>query len=111
MEIGPKATKNAKNGPSNHENVNFRESWFLPMDIRIQTQEPLEKEAWKQALQKAHLLLQSDQKTWKMGPRNLQENSKNLSLDLEVSFLVLPYDPGSPQDPPAHHREATKHAK
>ena len=84
---------------------------FPILDIQIQTQEPLEKEAWKQAKPNRDVLVQSTQQTLKTRSLNLQEINKNPSLDLKVSCLALSNVPGSPQGAPGRQSEATKHAK
>ena len=84
---------------------------FPILDIQMQTQKPLEKEAWKQASQNTHFLIQGTQKTFKMESLNPLRINENPSMDLKVSFLVLPNVPGSPQGPPGRQSEATKHAK
>ena len=84
---------------------------FPILEIQIQTQTQLEKEAWKQAKQIHIVWSKVLKKLSKWGSRNLLQNNKNASLHFKVSFPVLPNDQGSPQGPPARSSEATKHAK
>ena len=77
MQIGAKDTQNYENGPWNHENSDLCKKTKLQylrckmlslpiLDIQIQTQKPLEKEAWKQASLNTHCLIQGTQKAFKM---------------------------------------------
>ena len=83
---------------------------FQIPNIQIQTQESPEKANLETSVNKHTFLIQGTQKA-KMGSLNRLKINKNTSLDLQVSFLVLPNLPGSPPGPARRQSEATKHAK
>ena len=74
-------------------------------------QKPITKRSLETSITKYTCFNLTYRKSSQGGSLNPTKINRNQSLDLKVSFILLPTVPGSPQGPPRRQSEATKHAK